>query len=131
MNIHGIFFVKDATMVEKQKQAAVAEVPEAMETDPVTSDVQLPDVEKMADKGEGSKTVTDGGETAPEPEESMNDDPAPAEEEKSSEGSSTDLNEANGKEGEKAGATSQKDKVLLYLLLNLSILSRAYSKNGD
>jgi len=123
LNIHGIFFVKDATMVEKQKQEPVAEVPEAMETDPVTNDVQLPEVEKMADKAEDSN-ATDGGETAPGPEEKMNDDPAPAEEEKNSEGSATDLNEANGKEEEKTGAANQKDKVLLLTVKPLMLVCR-------
>ena len=108
MNIHGIFFVKDATMVEKQKQP-----PEAMETDPVANEVQLPDVEKMADKSE-EKTVPDGGGPVPE-EEKMNDDPAQADEGDSTEGSTTegstaDLNGGNGKENDgKEGAAAPSD----------------------
>ncbi len=109
MNIHGIFLVKDATMVEKQKQPPPTE-PEAMDTDPVANDVQLPDVEKMADKGESK---TDGnGPDAGEQEEKMNDDPAPAEEEGSSDGSNTDVNNADGKESENKEA--KKEKVCVF-----------------
>lgn len=58
INIHGVFYVKDATMVEKQK--VVETPPEAMETESLPTDVQLPDVEKMA-AGEPA-VVPDGGE---------------------------------------------------------------------
>lgn len=71
MNIHGVFYVKDATLVEKQKQVELP--PEAMETD---SDIQLPDVEKMAANEEKPSVVPDGdvpppptGEVPPPPAE--------------------------------------------------------------
>lgn len=70
LNIHGIFFVKDATLVEKQK---VVDVPEAMEMDSAPADVQLPDVDKMADKS--NQNSVDGDEV-PADEEPVNDDPA-------------------------------------------------------
>lgn len=58
MNIHGVFYVKDATMVEKQSPV---EVPEAMDTDSVPLDVQLPDVDKMAAAGAGGDVGTGEG----------------------------------------------------------------------
>lgn len=79
MNIHGVFYVKDASLVEKQKQVAEPEVPpNAMEMDSVPTEVQLPDVDKMADKTSGN-AVPDGEVAAGE--EMPNDDPAQAEEE--------------------------------------------------
>lgn len=50
-----MFYVKDATLVEKQK---LVEVPEAMETEFLPTDVQLPDVDKMA--AGGPPVVPDG-----------------------------------------------------------------------
>lgn len=55
-----MFYIKDATMVEKQK---LVEVPEAMETESLPTDVQLPDVATMAAgdaKVETPSVVPDG-----------------------------------------------------------------------
>ena len=62
-------------MVERQK---AVEVPEAMETDTVPGDVQLPNVDKMAGEsfGDKEKPVGDAGENggAPPPEGEMTTD---------------------------------------------------------
>lgn len=65
MNIHGVFYVKDATMVEKQSPV---EVPEAMDTDSVPLDVQLPDVDKMAGAGGDVGTGEDSASSVAGPE---------------------------------------------------------------
>ena len=49
VNIHGIFYIKSAMLVEKTQND------EAMETDSVPNEVQLPDVEMMS----GGKSGTD------------------------------------------------------------------------
>ena len=65
--------MKDATLVEKQKVEAAPEVPEAMEMDNVPADVQLPEVDKMADKT-SQNAVPDN--EVPAEEKLLNDDPA-------------------------------------------------------
>ena len=102
MNIHGIFTVKDASQVEKQKPVDSPESTESMEIDSVPSDIQLPEVDKMADK----TAQNAAGEEPPE----ENDDPAQDTEDMSE--APTENSNASDKEGlPGSAAEAEKEKV--------------------
>lgn len=128
MNIHGVFYIKEATLVEKQKQPEMSA--EAMETDSgVPLNVQLPEVDKMAaggggeSNGEGSTSTAATNEEPPPPPPPQSETETPAEGEKMDEGTSESKTEkesaqqgggggenmeANGTEDVSGGNTSEE-----------------------